>query len=53
MVERPFFGGMVSDKLFLTYVGIGDRLPPMNRMPVVAYLPKKPKHIYHAVTMMQ
>lgn len=49
----PFFGGMVSETLFLTYVGIGDRLVPMNRMPVVAYLPKKPKRVYHDATMMQ
>ncbi len=49
----PFFGGMVSDNLFISHIGLGSQLLPMQRMPVVAYLPEKPKHIYHVPTMMQ
>lgn len=49
----PFFAGMMSDNLFISHLGLGSRMSPMQRMPVVAYLPKKPRHVYHSATMMQ
>lgn len=49
----PFFGGIVSDTLFISHVGVGQGPLPMKRMPVVAYLPGKPQHIYHVLSGMR
>lgn len=49
----PFFGALVGDKLFVSHVAVGRGLVEMKRMPVVAYLPKKPQHIYHVLSGMQ
>lgn len=49
----PFSGGIVSDNLFVSHIGLGSEPLPIKRMPVVAYLPKRPVHVYHVLTMME
>lgn len=48
-----YFGATVADKLFLTHVAVGQGPLEIKRMPVVAYLPKRPQYVYHVLSGME
>jgi hypothetical protein len=47
-----FDGGYYSDDLVIYQGVMGHHPKPMMRMPVIAFLPKKPTHVYTEVGMM-
>lgn len=49
-----YFGGaFFSDDLLVYFQGMGSNGAPMERRPVVAFLPKKPRNVYTEVDMME
>jgi hypothetical protein len=48
-----FAGVFVSGDLVVSFGAMGSHAVPMERRPVVAFLPKKPRKIYTAVGMME
>lgn len=49
----PFSAGIVRNNLFVSHIALGDHPLPMRRMPVVAYLPRKPETVYHVLSRMR
>ena len=50
--ETELFEGTFFSEDLLIYQGVMGHHPlPMMRMPVVAFLPEKPRHVYNAVGM--
>jgi hypothetical protein len=48
-----FSGAFFSDDLLITYQAMGSAPAPMERRPVVAFLPKKPRMVYTEVSMIE
>jgi hypothetical protein len=49
----PFGARLVSEDLLVVQIGVGQHPVPMKRMPVVAFLPMKPRRIYNDIEMMK
>jgi hypothetical protein len=48
-----FNGILVSEDLVISFGAMGSQAVPMERRPVVAFLPRKPRHVYTRVGMME
>lgn len=48
-----FEGTLVDDKLVINFVAVGSTAIPMERRPVIAFLPRKPRRIYTEVAMVR
>jgi hypothetical protein len=48
-----FSGTLVGKNLFVSFIAMGSHAVPMERCPVIAFLPTKPRHVYTTVGMMQ
>jgi hypothetical protein len=48
-----FSARLVSDDLLIVHLALGQHAVPMKRVPVVVFLPSRPKRVYNDVEMIQ
>jgi hypothetical protein len=46
-----FCGTLAADSLVIVHGCLGDHPMPMKKVPVVVFLPRKPEHVYHELSM--